>query len=354
MASEKGRTLGTWSRRRGAVLASIAALAVLAAAPVDARQGATAAHRPSAATGAGQFMFPPAMKVSYAGAGTVTISWDPGSSGVTKWRLVQVIAPADINGACYRTTFSHSATITVTGTSTDVPDLRAGYCYRYRMWPASADPATDPAFISGKLRVVTPWTGSDDLYRKGVFSTQATITWCVAASVQMMLNITQGQEDHSRDNQQRYIRYARLHDLYPPDVPAKGTDPLGWTVALNHFSGSTTYHSVTSNWFRWAVRTAAKRLRETNKPVGLVVAHSNHAWVMTGFDATADPATTTSFEITNVYVMGPLYPTQQKNGYDMPPDTRLSVGKLRNFLTPYRDIRGPKNPWEGSFVTIQP
>jgi hypothetical protein len=292
--------------------------------------------------------------LSYAGTGTLTISWDPGSSGITKWRLLQVVAPADVNGACYRTTYSNGATLKGTGTSVDVPNHEVGYCYRYRIWAVDADPASEPAFVSGKLRVLTAWTGTNDLYRSGVFSTQATSTWCVAASTQMMLNIIEGQKDHSRDNQLRYIRYARLHDLYPPSVPAKGTDPLGWTVALNHFGESTSYHSVTSNWFKWAVRSSAKRLRQTGKPVGLVVAHSNHAWVMTGFSATADPATTTSFDVTSVYVMGPLYPDQQKYGYDMPPDKQLTVGKLRSFLTPYRDIRGTKNPWEGSFVTVQP
>jgi hypothetical protein len=346
----KGRPLGTGWRRSGAQVALIAAIAVLAVTSVDARQSRTPGHNVRAAAGAGQFTWPPPQKLSYAGAGTLTISWDPGSSGITKWRLLQVIAPADANGACYRTTFSDGATIKGTGSSVDVSNHRAGYCYRYRIWAASADPASEPAFVSGKLRVLTPWTGTNDLYRNGVFSTQLTSTWCVAASTQMMLNIIEGQKDHSRDNQQRYIRYARLRDRTPPS--AKGTDPQGWVAALNHFGGSTSYQAVNSRWFTWAVRTAVKRLRQTGKPVGLVVAHSTHAWVMTGFEATADPATTTAFKVTSVYVMGSLYPTQQRNGYDMPPDKRVTVDRLRTFLTPYRD-RG-KNPWQGSFVTIQP
>ena len=97
--------------------------------------------------------------------------------------------------------------------------------------------------------MLTTWTGTNDLYQSGAFSTQATGTWCVAASTQMMLNLIEDQKDHSRDNQQRYIQYARLHDLYAPSAPAKGTDPKGWSVALNHFGGSTSYHWVTSNWF---------------------------------------------------------------------------------------------------------
>lgn len=307
-----------------------------------------------AAAVAGRFTFPAPDRISYATAGTVRITWDPGSSGVTKWRLQQVLARADVNGACLQITFTKGVTLHPTGRSVAVPNHRVGFCYRYKLWPANAASGSQPAFISGRLRVITSWTGTVDLYRKGVFSSQATIRWCVAASIQMMLNIIRDQQDHTYDNQLRYIQYARLHDGYPPGSAAKGTDAQGWVVALNHFGGSTSYHWVASQRFKWALRSAVRQLRRTGKPVGLVVAHSTHAWVMTGFDATADPATTSAFRVEHVYVMGPLYPRQPHNGYDPPPDKRLSVTQLRNFLNRYYDTRRPKNPWQGSFVTIQP
>ena len=53
------------------------------------------------------------------------------------------------------------------------------------------------------------WSGRYDLYRSGVFSSQQTMTWCVAASVQMMLNIVRGQSDRCGDVRQPG---ARLHD----------------------------------------------------------------------------------------------------------------------------------------------
>jgi hypothetical protein len=55
---------------------------------------------------------------------------------------------------------------------------------------------------------------------------------------------------------------------------------------------------------------------------------------MTGFEATADPAFDPAFTVTAVYVSGPLYPRQQSHGYDMPPDTRLTVSDLGTYFTP--------------------
>jgi hypothetical protein len=353
MSPKEGtQTLGTGSRRTGAALALLAAIAAFAATTFDSRDAAAA--QGLAATGAGRFTWPPAETTSFATAGTVRIRWDPGATGVTRWRLRQFLGPADRDGSCTRATLAKGLTLRTAATGADIAGHAAGFCYRYRIWPARADPSAPPAFVSGMLRVLSRWTGGTDLYRKGVFSTQATMRWCVAASVQMMLNISLGRAQHSRAAQLRYIQYARRHDGYPPSVPAKGSDPEGWVAALNHFGDSSSYHWVTSPRFRWAVHSAARRLRLTGKPVGLIVDHSNHAWVMTGFDATADPAISAKFKVTGVYVMGPLYPIRQSGGYDMPPDTRLSLDRLRNFLTRYRDIRGPDNPWERSFVTIQP
>jgi hypothetical protein len=208
----------------------------------------------------------------------------------------------------------------------------------------SASAATTPA----------AWSGRYDLYRKGVFSTQKTIRWCVAASIQMMLNIIDGTADHSRDNQLRYIRYARQHDLFR-DPAVTGTDPKGWVASLNHFRGLADYHVVSSNTYANAIRSAVRRLRATGEPVGLIVDHHYHAWVMTGFESSTDPAVDHGFRLTAVYIMGPLYPRPPHNGMDPSPDTRLSYRRMKDFLNRYRGAAvAPNNPWEGTYVTIQP
>ena len=180
------------------------------------------------------------------------------------------------------------------------------------------------------------------------------MTWCVAASIQMMLNIVRDENDHSYDNQHDYIHYARQHDRYK-DPAITGTDGWGWVAALQHFGGLDNYKIVGSASYKNAIRSAVHRLRLTNQPVGLIIIHHYHAWVMTGFEATADPKFTSDYVIKAVYIMGPLYPRpQQSNGLDPAPHTRLTRRELAHYLTTYIDHYKPNGPLEGKYVTIQP
>jgi hypothetical protein len=196
------------------------------------------------------------------------------------------------------------------------------------------------------------WTGAIDLYRSGVFTTQKTWLWCTAADVQIVRNIADHAADHSRANQERYFDAMRAHNRY--DIPvADGVDPAGWTYGLRHFVDGR-YRLVASGSFNAALRSAVTNLRRTNLPVGITVAHGTHAWVLTGFNATADPAATTRFTVTSVRVVGPLWGLQSTSyGYDMRPDTTLSPKQLAGFFTPwhYGKVR---MAWEGDWVSIQP
>jgi hypothetical protein len=195
------------------------------------------------------------------------------------------------------------------------------------------------------------WTGGIDLYRRGVFSTQQSWLWCTAADVQIMRNIVHRQADHSRANQSRYFSYMRAHDRY--SIPVRdGTEPSGWTAGLRRYVDSR-YRLVASTNFDAALRSAVTNLRKTNLPVGLLVAHGNHAWVLTGFTATADPAKTSRFTITSVRVVGPLWGLQSRSyGYDMAPDRKLTPSQLRGFFTPWHYAR-VRMAWEGRWVSIQ-
>jgi len=190
-----------------------------------------------------------------------------------------------------------------------------------------------------------------DLYRQGVFATQYRWTWCVGASSEAMLNIIRGTSITSLARQQTLVRYAMHHDGFP-DSDTGGSDATGFASALNHFGGGGTYHPVLSTNFRQAVHRAVKALRRTGKPVGLLVMGGRHAWVLSGFDATADPATTNNFDVTHVYVLGPLYPREQKGYFDMPPNTRLTFDQFR---TPFHIFDDPDSPqFDGYWVTVNP
>jgi hypothetical protein len=84
------------------------------------------------------------------------------------------------------------------------------------------------------------------------------------------------------------------------------------------------------------------------------VSHGNHAWVLTGFTATADPAATSRFAVTSVRVVGPLWGLQSRSyGYDMRPDTKLTPAQLKGFFTPWH-YAGIRMAWEGQWVSVQP
>ena len=208
--------------------------------------------------------------------------------------------------------------------------------------------AADPIVAAESLAA---WDGGVSLYRKGVFTTQKSWLWCTAAGVQIVRNIVDHQQDHTTSGQRRYFNWMREHNRYTLPLSA-GVDPQGWTAGLRHFVDDR-YRLVASSTFDNALRSAVKRLRQTNLPVALTVSHGNHGWLLTGFTATADPAATASFKVTSVRVVGPLYGLQSRNGYDMPPNTKLTPSQLERYLTPWR--YAPKRMvWDGKYVTIQP
>lgn len=209
------------------------------------------------------------------------------------------------------------------------------------------------AMSPGTVAAALPhWTGGIDLYRSGAFTTQQTWLWCTAADVQIARNVGDRTADHSRANQQRFFDYMRARNRYAIPV-ADGVDPAGWTAGLRHFVDAR-YRLLASRSFDAALRSAVTSLRRTNLPVAITVAHGNHAWLLTGFTATADPATTSRYTVTSVRVVGPLWGLQSRSyGYDMRPDTKLTPSHLRTFFTPWH-YAGVRMAWEGAWVSVQP
>ena len=285
---------------------------------------------------------------------TATVEWteapdaDPVARSVT-----EEAGPIDPDGICAAAEVAPTWTRDDPASPLTVSDLAVDTCYRYVV-ELKLKGGETVVERSGWFRVLKAWTGAINLYRSGVFSTQRRSSWCVGASIQMMRNIVKGESDRSYTNQETYQRSARSLDLYVAGDGAKGSDPEGWAAALRVHGAGDSYHVVERAKFRGAVRAAVRALRKTGKPVGLLVGHGSHAWVLTGFSATADPAVTNSFEVTAVYIMGPLYPRPKHYGFDPPPNKRVTIDRLRSkFLTRYHDRLGPSR-WDGSYVIIAP
>jgi hypothetical protein len=177
------------------------------------------------------------------------------------------------------------------------------------------------------------------------------MVYCTAADVQIMKNMIEGTEDHSSSAQTAYFDWMRTQNQY--DLPlSAGVDPAGWTAGMRQFVADR-YRLVASTSFGHSLQLAVTRMRLTNLPVALAVAHGNHGWILNGFAATADPAATADFEITSVSVTGPLWGLQSTNGYDMPPNATLTVAQLQGYFTRWHYDPLPMI-WDGTFVSIQP
>jgi ankyrin repeat protein len=206
-----------------------------------------------------------------------------------------------------------------------------------------------------------------NLYSKGDFVHQQTTYWCVAASVQTMMNIIdEGKPRRSKALQKRLHFKAR--DLYQDDDAfwRRLAGESRWTAGLHGLglrdwaglletSGYGRYEVERAPTRKRAVRMAARAIRMTGRPAGLVVWRGAHAWVMSGFEATGDPAYTDDFKVTKVFIQDPWYPYVSSIwGESRAPNSAVPVADLgEDFLRYGRPARRqPKR--DGKFMLVLP
>ncbi len=173
--------------------------------------------------------------------------------------------------------------------------------------PASPTPSAAPSASSTPApRTAAPADPKPfamNLYGKGDYVAQYTFEWCVGASVQMTLNMATKGSHTTRAEQQRIWEMARDRSF----SPFGGANPRGWTAVLNDLDVGP-YVLVSLPTFDEALNVAAKAVRQTDRPVGLVMWRGRHAWMMSGFESTADPRAFDDFEVTGIRVLDPLHP----------------------------------------------
>src|SRR5689334_24255542 len=175
-----------------------------------------------------------------------------------------------------------------------------------------------------------------DLADRNDFVAQTNFVQCVGASMQMMLNVMGG-SDRTATTQLRLQTLARsLSGPTRDGFERKGASVRGWTDGLNAL-GAGPYRLVGTDSIDEAMRLAARSIRETGRPVGLLVWAGRHAWVMSGFEATADPRMTSSFRVTKALVLDPLYPYGSKQwGRSPKPREAITISKLGEQFVPRR------------------
>lgn len=193
----------------------------------------------------------------------------------------------------------------------------------------------------------TAWPGGVELFRADAFTSQPNLYTCVPTAVQIMLNLINGTSNHSTRQISSFYTWGRAHNAYA--YPTAGLDPASWSALLT-VNGAGAYTDLSFSTYSDAIREAVLLLRETGKPVGLLVDHAHHAWVMTGFTASADPLRS-PYVVTGVTIMGPLYP-RASHGYDPHPGTHLTVSQLMSYFTDYREVFPVR--WSGKYVIVAP
>jgi hypothetical protein len=214
--------------------------------------------------------------------------------------------------------------------------------------------ADDPSASDGGAAPLVP-TPVLSIYRQSTYRAMArvpqfTLTQCVGASVQTMVNQVRSRVDRTAARQRSLWLLARRRSLYRGDG---GADPFGWASALR-MAGAGNYRAIGEPTLAAALWVGAKLMRLTHRPVGALVWNGGHAWSISGFETTADPMATDDFTVTAVYPIDPLFPRYKSRRWPVvAPLARMDLTRLATYLTRYRDPRQDPRI-QNLFVVIVP
>lgn len=201
----------------------------------------------------------------------------------------------------------------------------------------------------------TPRAFRLDLGARNDYVAQTNLVQCVGASMQMMINMMRDGADRSARTQLRLQRLARSWSGTRRDGSQRqGASVRGWAAGLT-IVGAGPYKVVGADTIQAALLMAARAMRTTGRPVGLLVWRGRHAWVMSGFRATRDPLLGPT-RITGAIVEDPLYPYGGSSvwGRAPAPGSMLSVARLGRQFVPRRRSSTFDRSLSGKYVIVMP
>ena len=230
--------------------------------------------------------------------------------------------------------------------------------------PAPVVPSAAPSAVAAASQAPAPAASAAphgpytvNLYRPGVFVHQVNKEACVAAAVQNILNVIRSVEERRRPDvtarTQRAL-YARIVALTTHDDSHNGgTGPGGWADLLTQEGYP--YELRVFATRNQAVAAAARALRETSRPVGILAWQGVHSWVMTGFTSTADPLSGQPFAVTTAYVLDPWYPwVSTRWPRSEAPNAPRDAKDLAANILPWKLGSGPYPGRDGKFLVVLP
>lgn len=192
-----------------------------------------------------------------------------------------------------------------------------------------------------------------DVWRDGAMASEATPEWCVPAAMLTMINLVKKRRPVTSYNEQKRL-YALARKHSTDKLTGAGAEPEGWAEGLNR-EGVGPYIVYVAPTRKLAIRQAARAIRFTGKPVGILAWRGAHSMVMTGFKATADPALTSDFDVTDVVIADVWWPRVSSIwGSSLPPGSTESIERLAEDFLPWRrpDVKYPLK--DGRYVVILP
>ena len=191
-----------------------------------------------------------------------------------------------------------------------------------------------------------------NLYGDGDFMSQIDVTMSIAASMLTMRNVMVEGWDRRQATQRQYHQLAR--ELSPQPLDGAGAEPEGWVEGLNEL-GFGPYALAIEPTFDDAVKAIARAMRFTGRPVGLLVWRGAHSWVVTGFEADADPAFTDEFEVSGLYIADVWYPKTSQSWGDRPePNSLLPLDLVAEEFLPWKRPNKDYPDRDGRFVLVLP
>jgi hypothetical protein len=193
-----------------------------------------------------------------------------------------------------------------------------------------------------------------DLGRRTDYVAQTNLVQCVGASMQMMLNMMNPRNDRSAATQLRLQKLARAWSGPSRNGRIRqGASVRGWALGLTLVGGGP-YKVVGADSLQEALLLAARSMRTTGRPVGLLVWRGRHAWVMSGFKASKDPLVGGA-KVKAAIVEDPLYPYGGSStwGRSPRPGEALSVSALgQQFVRRRQSTLTPT--LSGKWVIVMP
>ncbi len=192
-----------------------------------------------------------------------------------------------------------------------------------------------------------------DIYRPGTFVSQIDKEHCLPAALQNMLDIIGPTVDRSAAMQQRLMALAMANNTQS-DSRDGGPGPSAWAATL-HELGAGDYQVRVFDTRAAALRAAVLALEATGRPVGIMAWWGAHAWVLTGFVATADPASVSGATVTGYRIVDPFYPRRSTIwGQTLPPDSLRSPAEMIRNLPAWTRPEGRYPGRDGKWLMVLP